>query len=1024
MSQTVDPEAYYGYLFDKDKKPTRVLDALLRGIAAYIVEEIGNKEDKCLTPAKLAEFYKAVGGNYDSLFVDVPHASLSTIYASTGCQHTLQPTSNNFAPPSIPALTTRGFVHWQSIEILLGPEEQVPFIQTAVLRFPLKHPDTNESFPRPLPKKAFPLTPDKQTENWHNACAEKLRRQASPLPSPSDNPSIRPHLPPRPNVQAGYTHVRPSRTRAATGEYFERPRVVPTAPSARNIAYSHVRASRPILSHSPSRRARQFPAPEEPRLGRRRGSVPENMNSPIASPIGEESGMPGAYSPTAEREKEHVRRHSHPRHATRGIFEEEEEEDNERSGSTTPSPTSGKRRVRNARGTYTTSPADIPSSSGTPSPDPRRQRDRDDDPNRRIPIDLTGKLSAPFLLGKRTVPRSSSKGNNVRWQDLSEVTDLWRRGSSGEREGEGEKGKAEDRDQERPIGRRVDGIQMRVLRGGKENMIGSGKMKERELLSKGEGLEGKGDTLVEKVDREMLVRRGVRMAGGTRQLTHGVDRIQFNLSLNASGIVISYSHTTIRNAASLSSTPKSIPILISSNFEFFTAEQSTIELCVPPTATGLGLGQEYESIRWTWGPLSENDEAPAKDGSAGDVKVFHFGQGGEIDGKEEELKAEIVVKNKEVWTRLCANLDLGFSESYMLGDVECDNIVNLIRIYIKNRSALGTGSGALRLLLFTRLQRLIFPRSNTRSNSLQNVQTHYDTSNFLFSSFLSPDLSYSCPHWSPASSSPNETLEEAQYQKIHNILSLAQIKPEHHILDIGGGWCTLAIEAVRLYGCRVTVATLSIEQKKLGELRIKERGYEGKIIVILCDYRDIPKVEGGYDRIVTVGMVEHVGREFLNGFFTCIDELLNPKDGIMVLQGITIANFFHDNRPTIDTFIDIYIFPGGYLPSVPVLLDAIHTGSRAKLEVSTMKSIGLHYVKALRLWRENFERNWVAIREDFVKGKGGEGKVDAKTTEAWRRRWLYYFSSCEAAFRVGMLGDHVVVATRRPRVDEQLDVPL
>ncbi|TVY94117.1 hypothetical protein LAWI1_G000505 [Lachnellula willkommii] len=175
MAQPVDAKAYYGYLFAADKKPTKVLDALLRGIAKHISEDVGDKDEKTLIPSKLASFYKA-------------------------------PTSHDFDPPSIPALTTRGFVRWQSIEILLGPEEHVPFIQTAVREWAIKNPDTGETFPVELPKEAFPLKCDADIEKWHSACAARLRQRATP--DDDDDKSVRPELPPRPRVRVeeGYTH--------------------------------------------------------------------------------------------------------------------------------------------------------------------------------------------------------------------------------------------------------------------------------------------------------------------------------------------------------------------------------------------------------------------------------------------------------------------------------------------------------------------------------------------------------------------------------------------------------------------------------------------------------------------------------------------------------------------------------------------------------------------------------------------------------------------------------------------------
>ncbi|KAH8786344.1 hypothetical protein F5882DRAFT_239731, partial [Hyaloscypha sp. PMI_1271] len=173
-----DPKEYYGYLFEADKKPTKTLDAMLRGIARYIINNMEPKEERALTPAKLAAYYKKMGGNYDSLFIEVPNPSISWIYASIGCQQTLQPGKDDFNPPCIPALTERGFVRWQSIEILLGPEEHVEFIQNTIDNHNIKHPDTGEDFPVGLPKESFPFEADPLIERWHDECAQKLRERA------------------------------------------------------------------------------------------------------------------------------------------------------------------------------------------------------------------------------------------------------------------------------------------------------------------------------------------------------------------------------------------------------------------------------------------------------------------------------------------------------------------------------------------------------------------------------------------------------------------------------------------------------------------------------------------------------------------------------------------------------------------------------------------------------------------------------------------------------------------------------
>lgn len=150
-------------------------------------------------------------------------------------------------------------------------------------------------------------------------------------------------------------------------------------------------------------------------------------------------------------------------------------------------------------------------------------------------------------------------------------------------------------------------------------------------------------------------------------------------------------------------------------------------------------------------------------------------------------------------------------------------------------------------------------------------------------------MSYSCPIWDV--NRQDEPLEDAQRRKVHNIIDKACIRKEHHVLDIGGGWAFLAIEAVKKTGCRVTVITLSVEQKDLGEQRVRDAGLEDRIEILLCDYRSTPKPSpAGFDRIVSVGMVEHVGEEYLETYFSEISRLLNPDDGVMVVQGITVNN--------------------------------------------------------------------------------------------------------------------------------------
>ncbi|KAI1383881.1 uncharacterized protein F4822DRAFT_440127 [Hypoxylon trugodes] len=223
---------YYGYLFNKDKSPTPVLDALLRAIARHISDNIGDRSVASLNPKKLATFYRTVGGDYDSLFIACPNKSISYIWQALGVQHTLQPTENPYEAPSIPALTLRGFVRWEAIQLLLEPQEHVPFIQYAVRHWGLVNPDTGKPFPVDLPREAFPAESDSAIDAWHKECARRLRDEATPQ---DETPPRRPASDPR--IHHTFAHVRNPQTTGAVPrsrpemDYFQR---------QRPVAYTHV----------------------------------------------------------------------------------------------------------------------------------------------------------------------------------------------------------------------------------------------------------------------------------------------------------------------------------------------------------------------------------------------------------------------------------------------------------------------------------------------------------------------------------------------------------------------------------------------------------------------------------------------------------------------------------------------------------------------------------------------------------------------------------------------------------------
>ncbi|KAH7313479.1 hypothetical protein B0I35DRAFT_273930 [Stachybotrys elegans] len=288
----------YSYMFESNKSPTVQFDALLRAISHYIVKEIGDKKDVNLTPQKLAAFYKAVGGTYDSLFVENPHPAISYIWRITGCQHSLQPTEDDFAAPSIPALTFRGFSRWESLQVLLDPEEHVPFLQYAVKNWNLKHPDTGEPFPPDLPKDVFPSETDVQVDKWHQSCAEKLREEAGSKPEPE-----------RSGPKFAYVSSRNASAKAY--------------PSQRHTSEHATRAPPPSYHHVPpgrhSDRRGSDPHPSDKDYREPSPREQEGRRSFSEYPVDEQPEVqrPAYVRPYAEERPVRPplhRRHSHPRH--------------------------------------------------------------------------------------------------------------------------------------------------------------------------------------------------------------------------------------------------------------------------------------------------------------------------------------------------------------------------------------------------------------------------------------------------------------------------------------------------------------------------------------------------------------------------------------------------------------------------------------------------------------------------------------------------------------------------------------
>lgn len=353
--------------------------------------------------------------------------------------------------------------------------------------------------------------------------------------------------------------------------------------------------------------------------------------------------------------------------------------------------------------------------------------------------------------------------------------------------------------------------------------------------------------------------------------------------------------------------------------------------------------------------------------------------------------------------------------------------------------------------------------ANSITNTRRNISAHYDISNDMFTSFLSPDMTYSCgiyedpkadtevalaltgSNGSNGSTTNNgsttsnskkkqkthklklnnngrtlangdavnegDDLHAAQLRKLHTIIHKTSILPNMRLLEIGSGWGSFAIEACKLYPSLVVdTLTLSTAQKELAEQRISDAGLSNRIRVHLCDYRNMPQSwHANFDRVVSIEMIEAVGIEYLARYFDCLDWALNDN-GIAVIQAITIPEGrFGAYVKNVD-FIRKYIFPGGVLPSLTALFDTLLEGTKGKLVVDNVVQIGPHYSRTLRDWRRAFEASFdTHIRHHLALEHKG---LSDEAIEVFRRKWVYYFTYCEAGFDARAIGDHILTITR------------
>ena len=389
------------------------------------------------------------------------------------------------------------------------------------------------------------------------------------------------------------------------------------------------------------------------------------------------------------------------------------------------------------------------------------------------------------------------------------------------------------------------------------------------------------------------------------------------------------------------------------------------------------------------------------------LQKIRYGRLRLIDGKSEKVfgrisadapfDATIRVRSPQFYSESVFGGTVGAGEAYINDLWRCDNLTALVRIFVVNRHMMNdmdSGWSRVSTPLFNLAHWL---NRNHKLGSRRNIAAHYDLGNAFFELFLDETMAYSCGIFESA----DATLYDASVAKFDAACRKLALTPAHHLLEIGTGWGGLAIHAASRYGCKVTTTTISQEQHDMAKERIEKTGLSDRITLLKDDYRD---VKGEFDAIVSIEMIEAVGHHFLDTYFKQCGRLLKP-DGAMLLQAITIADQFYDQARRSVDFIQRFIFPGSFIPSVRAIVDSVARSTDMKLY--HLEDIGPHYAKTLRLWRERFLERLPDVR--------AQGYPDT-----FIRMWEYYLCYCEGGFEERSLGDVQMLLTkphsRRPPV--------
>ena len=351
--------------------------------------------------------------------------------------------------------------------------------------------------------------------------------------------------------------------------------------------------------------------------------------------------------------------------------------------------------------------------------------------------------------------------------------------------------------------------------------------------------------------------------------------------------------------------------------------------------------------------------------------------------------AEVHVHDNDLYRRILTGGSIAAGETFIEGLWSSPDLTAVTRAFSANMAMLEALSDRQHFLASAALKVSHWARRNTTARSRENISAHYDLGNDFFSLFLDPSMMYS----SAVFPTPESDLATAATYKLKLICEDLELSANDHLVEIGTGWGGMAIYAAENYGCRVTTTTISREQYDYAREAVARRGLQDRITVLFDDYRDL---SGRFDKLVSIEMIEAVGHQFYDTYFSTLSRLLKPH-GKAAIQAITMTEQRYEQaRDSVD-FIKRYIFPGGCLPSLTVISDAL---SRVTdLQMSSLRDITRDYADTLNVWHEGFLE-----KLDEVKEMGFDDR--------FIRMWRYYLSYCEGGFRERIIGTYQITMTK------------